>query len=241
MTTTRRTTMPTEARAQPVHHEESPEVLGAQSSRGYPRLESDLPLLNPSPLTLCFSPEVELTDELFRKLCAANPELRLERTAEGDLEIMYPAGSESGERNSELNYQVRHWSKTAGRGLGFVFDSSAGFTLPNGAERSPDSSWIARDRWLALSPEQRQIFAPICPDFVAELRSPSDSKRKLRDKMREYIANGTRLGWLIDPLDGTVEVYRPGRETEILRKPERIDGGDVLPGFVLELRGILFE
>lgn len=233
--------MPTEARSQPIHHDESPRGLGTQSSRAYPRLDSDLPLMNPSPLTLCFSPEVELTDELFRKLCAANPELRLERTAEGELEIMYPAGSDSGQRNAELTYQLLHWSKTLGQGLGHVFDSSAGFKLPDGATKGPDTSWIARDRWLAVPPEQRLGFAPICPDFVAELRSPSDSKRKLREKMEEYLANGARLGWLIDPLDGTFEIYRPNSEPEILTKPERVGGGNVLPGFVLELKGILFE
>ncbi|QDV33086.1 hypothetical protein ElP_09280 [Tautonia plasticadhaerens] len=233
--------MPTEARSHSIRHYHPPDPVDAPDPRRYPRLDGDLPLMNPSPLTLCFAPEVELTDELFWKICAANPELRLERTAEGDLEIMYPAGSDSGYRNAELTYQLIHWSKTIGRGLGFVFDSSAGFKLPSGATKGPDASWIARDRWLALTPEQRQRFAPICPDFVAELRSPSDSKRKLREKMAEYLANGARLGWLIDPLDGTVEIYRPGREPETLTKPERVDGGDVLPGFVLEPRGILSE
>ncbi|RUL88130.1 Uma2 family endonuclease [Tautonia sociabilis] len=197
--------------------------------------------MNPSPLTLRFAPEVELTDDLLWKICAANPELRIERTAGGNLEIMYPAGGESSRRNGLLTARVVLWNDGLGADEGVVFDSSAGFTLPNGAERSPDTSWISRDRWLALTPEQRLVFAPICPDFVAELRSPSDSKRKLREKMREYLANGARLGWLIDPIDGTVEIYRPGRGPETLERPERIDGEDVLPGFVLELRGILFD
>jgi len=214
-------------------------ALQKEDNEGYPVLEGDLPMANPSPLTLRFAPEVELTDDLLWKICAANPELRIERTARGDLEIMYPANSDTGYRNNELSYQLTHWSKTKGRGLGVCFDSSSGFTLPNGAERSPDAAWIARERWERLQPEQQRSFAPICPDFVAELRSPSDSKRKLRDKMTEYIANGARLGWLIDPLVGTVEIYRPGREVETLTKPAHIEGGDVLPGFVLDLSELL--
>jgi Uma2 family endonuclease len=198
-------------------------------------------MMNPSPLTLCFSPEVELTDDLFWKLCAANPELRLERTAEGDLEIMFPAGMESSRQNNLLSMRLGIWNEGRGAEAGVCFDCSAGYKLPNGATKGPDASWIPRERWHALTPEQRRTFAPICPDFVAELRSPSDSKRKLREKIREYIVNGARLGWLIDPIDGTVEVYRPGVEPELLSKPERIDGGDVLPGFVLELRGILSD
>ncbi|MEW4569930.1 Uma2 family endonuclease [Tautonia sp. JC769] len=206
-----------------------------------PGPEGDLPMSNPSPLTLCFAPEVELTDDLFWKICAANPELRLERTAEGNLEIMYPAGGESSRQNFTLAMRLGVWNEGRGEDAGVCFDSSAGFKLPSGATKGPDASWIARDRWLALTPEQRRVFPPICPDFVAELRSPSDAKRKLRDKLREYLANGARLGWLIDPLDGTVERYRPGQEPETLTRPERLDGGDVLPGFVLDLSGILFE
>ena len=208
----------------------------------YDGLEDCLPTANPSPLTLRFAPEIELDDDLFWKICAANRELRLERTAGGDLEVMYPAGSESGERNNFLSYRLTHWSMTIGRGLGgHCFDSSTGYTLPNGAKRSPDASWIARDRWAALSPAQKKVFAPICPDFVAELRSPTDSKRKIREKMVEYLANGARLGWLIDPNDETVEIYRPDRDVEVLQRPERLDGEDVLPGFSLELGGILFD
>lgn len=233
--------MPTEARSHPVRRDDLPEILDLPPIERAPTLGGDLPLMNPSPLTLCFAPEVELTDELFWKLCAANPGLRLERTAEGDLEIMYPAGMESSRQNGLLTARLIAWNEGRGADAGVCLDSSAGYKLPNGATKGPDASWLPRERWLGLTPEQRRVFGNFCPDFVAELRSPSDSKPKLREKMREYLANGARLGWLIDPLDGTVEVYRPGREPEILTRPDRIDGGDVLPGFVLELRGILFE
>lgn len=232
--------MPTEARSHlpPLDDvQDRTELAPAEN----PRLESDLPMMNPSPLTLCFAPEIELTDDLFWKICAANPELRLERTAEGNLEIMYPAGGESSRQNSLLNARLVNWNEARGDEAGICFDSSAGFKLPSRATKRPDASWIARDRWLALTLKQRLAFPPICPDFVVELRSPSDSKRKLRDKLREYLANGARLGWLIDPLDGTVEISRPGQKPETLTRPEQLDGGDVLPGFVLNLRGILFD
>jgi Uma2 family endonuclease len=188
---------------------------------------------------LRFRPPAELTAELFAALAAANPDLRLERTARGDLEVMAPAGSESSNRNSELTYQLVHWSKNAGRGLGVCFDSSGGFRLPNGATRGPDASWITQARWDAATLEERKSFLAQCPDFVAELRSPGDSRSRLRKKMREYIAQGARLGWLIDPLTGTVEVYRPGRPVETLNRPATLSGEDVLPGFVLDLKGIL--
>jgi Uma2 family endonuclease len=197
--------------------------------------------LNPTPLTLEFRPVLELTDELFTQICAANRDLRLERTAKGALEVMPPAGSETGWKNSKLTGRLEMWAEGAGRDLGVLFDSSAGFTLPNGAIRSPDASWIARDRWDSLTSEQRATYAPICPDFVVELRSPSDTKRKLRSKMREYIRQGARLGWLFDRGDGTVEVYRPGRPVEVLTRPATLGGEDVLPGLVLDLKGILFD
>ncbi|HEX8201128.1 MAG TPA: Uma2 family endonuclease [Isosphaeraceae bacterium] len=194
---------------------------------------------NPTPLTLEFRPVLELTDELFTQICAANSEMRLERTAQGALEIMPPAGSDTGWKNSKLTGRLHIWAEADGTGV--LFDSSAGFTLPNGAIRSPDASWIARDRWDALTPELRAKFAPICPDFVVELRSPSDRKRTIRSKMREYIRQGARLGWLIDRSDETVEVYRPGRPVETRARPATLDGEDVLPGLVLDLKGILFD
>jgi Uma2 family endonuclease len=190
-------------------------------------------------VTLKFRPGLTLGDRAFWKLCRANPDLRLERTAGGELEIMAPAGSESGGRNGRLTQRLGNWSD--GNGTGKFFDSSAGFTLPNGATRSPDASWLPLGRWLAIPPEQREAFAPICPDFVAEIRSPGDSLGKLRKKMREYIAQGARLGWLIDPERGEVEVYRPGRPVEVLTRPATLSGEGVLPGFVLDLKGILFD
>jgi len=183
-------------------------------------------------------PGLRGSDRAFWKLCQVNPELRLERTARGVLEIMPPTSGGTGQRNGWLTAQIVLW--TMDDGSGAAFDSSTGFTLPNGAIRSPDASWILNERWNALTTEQREVgFAPISPDFVVELRSQSDTKEKVRQKMCEYIEQGVRLGWIIDPLDGTVEIYRPGRPVEILDKPTTLSGEDVLPGFVLQLKGIL--
>jgi Uma2 family endonuclease len=190
-------------------------------------------------LTLRFGPNARLTDEVFEALAAENPDLRLERTARGDLEIMAPAGADSSSRNSELTYQLVRWSKHEGRGLGVPFDSSLGSILPNTAIRGPDAAWITQARWDVLSAERRQKFLGFCPDFVAELRSPSDRPPRLRKKMREYITQGARLGWLIDPLTGKVEIYRPGQPVEALERPSTLSREDVLPGFVLDLGPIL--
>ena len=191
----------------------------------------------PFQMTLKLSPIVDLDDDAFFDLCRANSELRMERTARGDLQIMSPAGWYSGRRNADLTAQLWTWSQ--GDGTGLSFDSSAGYTLPNGAIRSPDASWVLRERGESIAPDQRERFASLCPDFVAEIRSPSDSKTSLREKLREYIAQGARLGWLLDPFDGTAEVYRPGREVEVLDRPATLSGEDVLPGFVLETAEIL--
>ena len=174
----------------------------------------------------------------FALLAANYPELRMEMTREGEIIIMPPAGSESGGRNADVTADIVIWNRQAK--LGKVFDSSSGFTLPNGARRSPDTSWIETARWEALSQEQREEFAPICPDFVLELRSRTDRLSVLQDKMQEYLDNGARLGWLIDPKSKRVEVYHPSREVEILNHPASLSGEDVLPGFVLTLEGILF-
>lgn len=192
-----------------------------------------------SPLTLKFRPGLRLSDRVFWKLCAANPELRLERTAREELVIMPLAGCETAMRNAALTARLANWAEDDGGGMAFA--SSAGFTLPNGAIRSPDASWIIRPRWDSLSREQREGFAPLCPDFVAELRSNSDRRPILRQKMREYIRQGARLGWLIDLVDDGVEIYRPGRPVEVLERPATLSGEDVLPGFVLDLEGILFD
>ncbi|MBD2337144.1 Uma2 family endonuclease [Calothrix sp. FACHB-156] len=181
--------------------------------------------------------KIDLTDEQFFQLCQKNRDYRFERTASGELLIMPPTGSDTGNRNFDIVVELGIWNKQTKLGKGF--DSSTGFTLPNGAERSPDVSWVKIERWNALTPEQQQKFAPICPDFVVELRSPSDSLKDLQDKMQEYIENGARLGWLIDRKNKRVEIYRPGKDVEILDNPESLSGEDVLPGFVLHLQQIM--
>jgi len=179
---------------------------------------------------------IDLTDEQFFQLCTNNRDLRFERTATGELIIMPPTGSETGDRNADLTYQLRAWSRQ--NKLGKSFDSSTGFKLPNAAERSPDASWVKMERWNALSAAEIERFAPLCPDFVVELMSPSDSLEKTRAKMREYMDNGARLGWLINRQQQQVEIYRPNREVEILQSPQTLSGEDVLPGFVLDLAEI---
>ncbi len=174
-------------------------------------------------------------DELF-SLCRAYPELRIERTKDGELIVMPPTGGETGRANFALTTRFGAWVERDGSGVGF--DSSTGFVLPNGAERSPDVAWIRRERWEALSDRERAKFPPLCPDFVIELRSPSDALADLQAKMQEYIDNGAELGWLIDPLTRHVHVYRPGIAPEELDAPERVSGEPVLPRFELDLSAI---
>jgi len=180
---------------------------------------------------------MELTDEVFLKLCQANPDVKFESTAQGELIVVPPTGGETGNRNVRLTQQLGIWSDADGTGL--VFDSSTLFILPNKARRSPDAAWILLERWDALTPEERETFPPICPDFVVELRSPSDSLRAVQDKMQEYMDNGVRLGWLINPKGQQVEIYRQGHEKDVLQAPTSLSGEQVLPGFVLDLKGIL--
>ncbi|MDZ8183481.1 MAG: Uma2 family endonuclease [Nostoc sp. ChiSLP02] len=187
-------------------------------------------------LILNLYPTIELTDEQFFQLCQNNRDLRLERTAEGELIIMPPTGWESGNRNSRLTQRLGNWTDADGTGL--AFDSSTGFKLPNGANRSPDASWVSRKRLEALNPDPDK-FLPMAPDFTVELRSASDSLRTVQEKMREYINNGVRLGWLIDPQNQRVEIYRPEQDVEILQSPASLSGEDILPGFVLDLAQIL--
>lgn len=175
----------------------------------------------------------------FYALCAANPDLRLEREADGGVIVMSPAGADSSGRNADLVIRLGVWNEVGK--LGKVFESSAGFTLPNGAVRAADVAWILRERWESVPRAERIRFARIAPDFVAEVRSPSDALAELRAKMAEYVAQGVRLGWLIDPLTRTVEVHRPGRDPEILAGPATLSGEGVLPGFTLDLKGILFD
>ncbi|MEH2211092.1 Uma2 family endonuclease [Nostoc sp.] len=181
--------------------------------------------------------KIDLSDEQFFQMCQKNRDYRFERTASGELLIMPPTGSDTGNRNFDMVVELGIWNKQTKLGKGF--DSSTGFTLPNGAERSPDASWVKIERWNALTPEQQEKFAPICPDFVVELRSRTDSLKELQDKMQEYIENGTQLGWLIDRKNKRVEIYRPGKDVEILDNPASLSGENVLPGFVLDLQQIM--
>jgi Uma2 family endonuclease len=183
--------------------------------------------------TLNLDSAIELTDDQFYKLCRNNPDLKFERNAHGELIIMPPTGGETGRRNTNLIIDVGNWNRRAQ--LGQVFDSSTCFKLPNGADRSPDVSWIRQDRWDALTLEQKEKFPPICPDFVIELMSPSDTLKTVQAKMQEYIDNGSQLGWLLNRKDRQVEIYRPNQTVESLRSPMSLSGETILPGFVLEL------
>ncbi|MDQ2099388.1 MAG: Uma2 family endonuclease [Tychonema bourrellyi B0820] len=187
-------------------------------------------------LTLNLNPIIKLTDDQFFQLCQENENIRLERTAKGELIIMSPAGGETSNRNAGLTAQIWNWNQR--NKLGKVFDSSTGFKLPNSANRAPDASWVKLERWNALTPEQQKKFPPICPDFVVELMSPSDSLKETQDKMKEYRDNGARLGWLINRKSRQVEIYRPNQEVEVLESPTTVSGEDVLPGFVLSLESI---
>jgi Uma2 family endonuclease len=179
---------------------------------------------------------LQVSDEQFLAFVKANPELRLERAANGELIVMSPTGSESGSYNSELNIDVGNWNRESRAGK--VFDSSAGFRLPNGAIRSPDVSWVALHRWHALTPAERQGFAPLCPDFVIELLSESDTLSDVQAKLQEYLDNGCRLGWLINPKAQSVQIYRPHQPAETVPFSTKLSGEDVLPGFELDLLSI---
>ena len=188
-----------------------------------------------APTVLNFSPS-RLTDEQFASLCRNHPDLNLEMSAEGELIIVPPTSPESGWRNSDINFEVVQWSRKDKTGI--VFDSSTMFTLPNGAKRSPDVSWMTKEKWNALSDEEKRRFSRVVPDFVIERRSASDSLAELQAKMAEYAENGVRLGWLIDPENKTVHICRAGGATEISDNPETVFGEDVLRGFELNVREI---
>lgn len=177
-----------------------------------------------------------MSDDEFIEFCVRNTDWRIEMTKEGDIIIMPPAYSETGRKNFNLTAEVAYWAKKDGTGIGF--DSSTGFILPNTAKRSPDVSWISKKRWNALTDEQKDKFAQICPDFVIELRSDSDRLKVLREKMQEYIENGAQLGWLIDPQERKVYVYRPDTAVEILENPETVSGEPLLKDFELKLNEI---
>ena len=187
-------------------------------------------------LRIRLQPALCPTDDQFYEFCRINRELRIERGAEGEVTIMPPAGWESARRNAEITAQLQAWATRDGTGA--AADSSAGYVLPNGAVRSPDASWVSNARLESVTAEQRARFLPLCPDFVIELRSPADRLPALQDKMAEYMANGASLGWLIDPLNREVFVYRPGLDVERLDQPENLSGHPVVTGFELRMRGI---
>lgn len=182
-------------------------------------------------------PGRKLNDEEFEQFCAQNPELRIEMTSEGKMIIMLPVTAKGSNRNFQLIGRFWAWAEKDDSGVGF--DSSGGFTLPNGAKRSPDVSWISRERWDSISEQEKDEFVKLCPDFVVELRSKGDKLKPLQKKMEEYIENGAQLGWLIDPLKKKVHIYRPGAPVEILDNPKEISGEPLLKGFTLKLDGII--
>jgi Uma2 family endonuclease len=190
-----------------------------------------------APLVLHFQPILKkLSDEVFFEFCRANDEWRIERTAEGDLIVLPPVGGKTSIRNCKLIGQFGIWNEASETGQ--AFDSSTEFALPNGAMRSPDLAWVRNERWRALTDEQQEKFPPLCPDFVVELRSRTDSLKTLQKKMQEYIDNGAQLGWLIDPLKRRVHVYRPNAATEILDEPQSVSGEPLLKGFSLDVASI---
>ena len=190
------------------------------------------------PVVLRLPPEWKLTDEQVLELCSLNDDIRIEINARGELELMAPTSGNTARRNNRISARLDVWAEVDDTGE--AFDSSGGFTLPNEAVRSPDASWVLKSRLAELPPGAMDRFVPLCPDFVIELRSPSDRLRDLHSKMEEYLENGARLGWLIDPLDPRLRVYiyRPGVEVEILEAPETLSGDPELPGFLLEMRRI---
>ncbi|NMF86674.1 Uma2 family endonuclease [Nodosilinea sp. P-1105] len=187
-------------------------------------------------ITLDLRPALALTDEQFAQICQNNRDLRFERTAQGELVILAPTGGETGRTNVELAADLVLWNRRDR--LGVVFDSSTGFKLPNGSTRSPDVAWVRLERWEALTPDQQRRFVPLCPDFAIELKSPSDELADLQAKMQEYLENGLQLGWLIDPEQQRVDIYRPHHAPESLSNPKTLSDEALLPGFVLDLSEI---
>jgi Uma2 family endonuclease len=190
-------------------------------------------ILSESAILLDLSPVIDMTDEQFYDFCQANSDLFIERNADGEILIMTPEGAYTANRNSALNSELYVWTRKDGTGM--AFGPTAGFILPNRAMRSPDAAWVQLSRIEAFTEEQRERFLPLCPDFVIELRSRTDQLSLLQDKMREYMENGVRLGWLIDPQDRSVYIYRPSKPVQHLQYPESVSGDPELPGFRLEL------
>ncbi|MCC3592614.1 Uma2 family endonuclease [Microcoleus sp. PH2017_28_MFU_U_A] len=187
-------------------------------------------------VTINFNAIAQINDDQFYQLCRQNPEVKFERNAQGEITVMSPTGGETGNSNAEINADFVIWNRRTK--LGVCFDSSTCFKLPSGANRSPDVSWIKQERWDALTPEEKQKFPPIAPDFVLELMSPTDSLKDAQDKMQEYMENQVKLGWLINRKTRRVEIYREGQEKEIIECPAELSGEHILPGFVLNLRSL---
>ena len=187
-------------------------------------------------LTVDFSSVTALDAEQFFRLCRDNPDIKFERTVRGELIIMPPTGGETGNRNFEIGADFAIWNRR--EKLGVLFDSSTCFQLPGGGDRSPDISWIQQKRWDGLTPEEKEKFPPIAPDFVLGLMSPSDRLKPTQEKMQEYMDSGVRLGWLIQRKQRHVEVYRQGQEKEVLENPASLSGEDVLPEFVLSMSDV---
>jgi Uma2 family endonuclease len=188
------------------------------------------------PLPVRLRPQVPMTDDELLRFCAANDGLRVEREANGEILVMTPAGSKTSRMNSRLTRLLDEWTEADGRGV--AFDSNGGFTLPDGSMRAADAAWVELTRWNALSAKDQARFAPLCPDFVIELRSPSDNLSDLQTKMNQWIANGAQLAWLIDPIDRTVSVYRPGESPEVHHHPSSVQGSGVIAGFELVMTRI---
>lgn len=187
-------------------------------------------------ITVNFNSVIDISDEQFYQLCINNPDTKFERKANGEIIIMPPTGGETGKRNTDLIGQFWIWNRQTR--LGEVFDSSTGYKLPSGANRSPDVSWIKQERWDSLTTEQKQKFIPLAPDFALELMSPSDYLVNTQAKMQEYLDNGVKLGWLINPEAKQVEIYRINQDVEVLNSPQTLSGEDILPSFVLDLSNI---
>jgi Uma2 family endonuclease len=185
------------------------------------------------PLVLNAS-RVHLTDEQFYELCLSNPELTIERDKQGALIVMSPVGGDGGSYEMEIGADLTFWNRQTE--LGKTFSSSTLFKLPSGGDRSPDAAWVELSRWQALTPEQRRKFPPIAPDFVMELRSPTDDLELLRAKMQEYMDSGVRLAWMFNPQEQQVEIYRQGQPVEVRELPTKLSGEEVLPGFSLAVK-----
>jgi Uma2 family endonuclease len=188
------------------------------------------------PIVVHLRPVLNLSDEQLYDFSQINRDLQIERNARGELIIMPPTGGDTGERNAEITLRLRLWAKHDKTGA--TFDSSTGFRLPNGAVRSPDAAWVKYSRLSTLTSEQRKKFIPLCPDFVVELRSPTDNLNDLQEKMLEYMENGAELGWLLDTAQRRVYIYRPNEEAREVDDPEKISADPTLPGFELDLREI---